>query len=186
MEALVYTAFVGDRLLASGPLEEMLRRVKAHVDRVGEDDLLVFRDRDGRQVDFDWRGTADEVVTRATPKQDKPGPGRPKLGVTAREVTLLPQHWEWLEEQPNGVSATLRRLVEDARKRHPDREQGKRAAVAAGNFLTAMAGNRENFEEAYRALYRGEGKQFATLIKKWPKDVRTHATRLAAPAFAVR
>jgi len=40
------------------------------------------------------------------------GRGRPKLGVVAREVTLLPRHWEWLNSQPGGASVALRRLVE--------------------------------------------------------------------------
>ena len=44
------------------------------------------------------------------------GPGRPKLGVVAREVTLLPRHWEWLAEQRGGASVALRKLVEDAQR----------------------------------------------------------------------
>lgn len=183
MDALTYSAFVGERLLVSGPLETLLRRVKAHVDRSGEDDLLIFEDETGRQVDFDLRGTADEVVPRALPK---PGPGRPKLGVVSREVSLLPQHWEWLEAQPHGISATLRRLVDAAKKREPDVARARRAQDAALRFMTALAGNREGFEEACRALYAGDGDRFASFVKRWPKDVRAHAARLAAPAFAAR
>ena len=44
-------------------------------------------------------------------------PGRPKLGVVAREVTLLPRHWAWLNAQPGGASVALRRLVDDLQER---------------------------------------------------------------------
>ncbi len=40
--------------------------------------------------------------------------GRPRLGIVAREVTLLPRHWDWLAEQPGGASVALRKLVEAA------------------------------------------------------------------------
>ena len=176
-----YSAFSGDRLVAAGPLDELLRRTKAHLERGGAD-VLVFEDGTGRQVDFDLRGTADEVVARAaTPA--RPGPGRPRLGVVSREVSLLPQHWEWLEAQPNGISAALRRLVDAARRRAPREEQARRAREAVSRFMTAMAGDRPGYEEASRALFAGDGARFEQLVQRWPKDVREHVRRIASDAF---
>ena len=175
-----YSAFAGDRLVAAGPLEELLRRTKAHLDGGGAD-VLVFEDGSGRQVDFDLRGTADEVVARLAPA--RPGPGRPRLGVVSREVSLLPQHWEWLEAQPNGISAALRRLVDAARRRAPREERARRAKEAASRFMTAMAGDRPGYEEASRALFAGDGAGFDRLVQRWPKDVREHLRRLASDAF---
>lgn len=177
-----YSAFAGDRLLAAGELGELLRKVKAHLERGGEPHLLIFEDQTGKQVDFDFRGSADEVVARATQAPER-GPGRPKLGVVAREVTLLPQHWAWLEQQPNGSSAALRRLVDEARKREPEKERARLAREAASRFMTAMAGDRPNYEEASRALFAGDGARFAELIRKWPRDLRKHLERVTAEAF---
>lgn len=182
METKTYSAFAGDRLVASGSLEQMLRRTKAFHDRGGDARLLVFEDQTGRQVDFDLRGTVEEVIARVAPPPA--GVGRPRLGVVSREVSLLPQHWEWLEEQPNGISAALRRLVDAARKREPEKEQARRAKEAASRFLTAMAGDRPGYEEAARALFAGDGERFAALVRRWPKDVREHASQLASKAFA--
>src|SRR4051812_25358055 len=122
-----YAAFAGDALVARGDLGTMLRGAKRHLDAHGDGGLLIFEDRTGKQVDFDFRGTADEVIARAAPPPAKAGPGRPKLGVTAREVTLLPRQWEWLELQPQGISAALRRLVDEARRREPDEARSRAA-----------------------------------------------------------
>ena len=178
---LTYSAFAGDRLVAAGALEELLRRTKAHLDGGGAD-VLVFEDATGRQVDFDLRGTADEVVARAAAPA-RPGPGRPRLGVVSREVSLLPQHWEWLEAQPSGISAALRRLVDAARRRAPGEERARRAQEAASRVMTAMAGDRPGYEEASRALFAGDEARFARLVQRWPKDVREHVRRLASDAF---
>jgi hypothetical protein len=180
METLTYSAFAGDRVVASGPLDEMLLRTKAFLDRGGDAAVLIFEDQTGRQVDFDFRGTPEEVVDRASPR---PGPGRPRLGVVSREVSLLPEHWEWLETQPNGISAALRRLVDEARRRDPQKERARRAKEAASRFMTAMAGDRPGYEEASRALFAGDAERFASLIRRWPKDVRGHLERVAADAF---
>lgn len=176
----IYTAFAGDRRVAQGELEPLLRRLRAFLDRGGDPGLLVFEDATGRPVDFDLRGTADEVVARALPR---PGPGRPRLGVVSREVSLLPHDWEWLEAQPSGISAALRRLVAEARRRAPEQERARRAREAASRVLTALAGDRPGYEEASRALFAGDGDRFAALTARWPKDVREHLQRLAAPAL---
>src|SRR5580658_7240959 len=168
-EEQTYTAFVGETKIASGPLACMLSGVKAKFDSSESTQLLIFEDQTGRQVDFDLRGTTTEVLARAVPAPPRAGPGRPKLGVISREVSLLPRHWEWLEQQPNGASAALRRLVDQARLQEPDRQRSRRAREAVGRFLSAMAGNRPGYEEACRALYTVDRARFEKLIRKWPK-----------------
>jgi len=112
------------------------------------------------------------------------GPGRPRLGVVGREVSLLPRHWDWLEAQPGGASAALRRLVDEARKRDPAQQRIRQAIEAAYRFMTALAGDRPGYEEATRALYAGDRARFASLIAAWPPDVVCHIERLATDYFA--
>jgi len=174
-----YSAFIGERLLASGDLEKLLPKLKARFDRDLGTPFLIFDEETGKQVDFDLRGSIAEIRARVCEEPAQTGPGRPRLGVVAREVTLLPRHWEWLESQSNGASATIRRLIEDARKHESAKARRQRAIFAAGRFLSAMAGNFAGYEEASRALYAGDEKKFAELIAKWPKDIRECALRLA-------
>ena len=171
-----YVAFAGPRQVAAGTLREVLPILKQRFDRDRSDMVLVFQMDTGRQVEFDLRGTLDDVLARAAPEPSK-GPGRPRLGVVSREVSLLPQHWDWLEAQPAGASAALRRLVEAAIKHQPGKERARRMREALSRFLTSMAGDRPNFEEACRALFAGESDRFATLIDRWPKDIRDIALR---------
>ena len=176
-----YTAFTGNRRIVTGPLEEMLRKTWRRLRAGDSETVLIFEDETGRQVDFDFRGSADEVVSRAqSARSAKPQAtrGRPKLGVVPREVTLLPRHWEWLERQPNGISAALRRLVDEARRREPEKERARRARDAASRFMTAMAGDRPGYEEATRALFAGDRARLASLVRSWPHDVRAHVERL--------
>ena len=182
-EQSIYAAFAGERLLATGALRDVLTEVKRWWDQHPGQVVLTFEEATGRQVDFDLRGTVEDVLARAKPDPETPaGPGRPRLGVVAREVTLLPRHWEWLEQQPSGASAALRRLVEQARKQ--DTETSFRvAAGAACRFLSAMAGRLSGYEEATRALYAGDEDRFGELTSAWPTDVRSYALRLAGRAF---
>lgn len=180
------TAFRGPRWIASGPLPAVALAVKAVHDEDPSAPLLTFDDATGRVIDLDLRGTAEEVVARFGPGPAAAAPrgrGRPKLGVVAREVTLLPRHWEWLNAQPGGASVALRRLVEQAR--HADEGPARRRAAqeAAYRFLSALAGDAPGYEEALRALFAGDGATFAAWLSPWPADVREHALRLAAPAF---
>ena len=183
------TAFAGDRLLAAGPAAEVALALKAAAAMPGEVALLVFDDRTGRQVDFDMRGSDAEIVARLEPKKDggepvaRRGAGRPKLGVVAREITLLPRHWQWLAEQPGGASVTLRKLVDTARSADAGKAAARTAQRAADRFMTAMLGNRPGYEEAARALYAGDRDRFHALSEQWPADLRDHARRLAEPAF---
>jgi hypothetical protein len=176
-----YTVFAGDRQLISADQRSMLARVWEHLEGGGEP-VLIFDDRDGRQIDFDFRGTLDEVLARAAPPTRRPGPGRPKLGVVSREVSLLPRHWEWLERQPRGISSALRHLVDEARKREPDQERARRARDAAGAFMWGMAGDRPGFEEASRALFAGDQERLEELVRDWPRDIRSHLLRLTRQA----
>jgi uncharacterized protein len=177
-----YTAFAGHKCLASGNLGALLAQLKGHLDAGGDASLLIFEDETGRQVDFDLRGSLEEVLARAAPAVPRPGPGRPRLGVVAREVTLLPRHWEWLEQQPNGISAAMRRLVDEARKREPDKESARLAREAAGRFMWAAAGDFPGFEEASRALFAGNRQRLKDLTCEWPVDIREHLMRLAGLA----
>src|SRR5947209_10190038 len=143
-ESHSYSVFLDETRIASGSLEIVLPVLKARAD-AGENRLmLIFDDSSGRQVDFDLRGTLEEVVARATASPVRVGPGRPRLGVVCREISLLPAHWEWLEAQPNGASAALRRLVDQAAKREPGEQRARRAMESTGRFLSAMAGNLPN------------------------------------------
>ncbi len=173
------TAFIGDEKVASGPLEDVLPSLKAWFDQDQGAMFLIFEDETGKALDFDLRGPLPHVMARHNPSALHQGPGRPKLGVVSREVSLLPRHWEWLEGQPNGASAAIRRLVEEARKVPSSRA----AKEALGRVMTAIAGDRPNYEEATRALYAGRKEDFAALIAGWPKDVRAYILKLSEPAF---
>jgi hypothetical protein len=187
-----YTAFAGHRCVATGDVRAMLQKTKEHIDSGGPEPVLVFEDQTGSQIDFDLRGTTEEVLARlaAHPhfaaaeaqKQAQRGPGRPKLGVVSREVSLLPRHWEWLEAQPEGVSAALRRIVEEAKKRGQGKHLGRAARDAAGKFMWAMGGNLPGFEEASRALFAKDQAKLEHFIRDWPEDVRKHVGRLVAEA----
>jgi hypothetical protein len=173
-----YSAFSGDRLIAFGSLPDVLSAAKLHVDSSEDPRLLIFEDRTGRQVDFDFSGTLEEVRARAMPPPERTGPGRPKLGVVSREVSLLPRHWEWLEDQPQGISAGLRRLVDEARKRNPGEHRARKGREAVSKFMTAIAGNRANYEEASRALFASDNARFEELTIDWPEDIRAHLLRV--------
>jgi uncharacterized protein len=163
-----YTAFRNNQQIAAGDLHEIARQVPK--DSQGQ--ILIFDDDTGSQIDLDLRGTPE------------PRPaGRPKLGVVAREVTLLPRHWDWLATQPGGASVALRKLVEQARRTNQDADRRRQAIEATYRFITAMAGNEPGFEEANRALFAANSEKFRETTELWPIDVREHARRLAATGF---
>jgi hypothetical protein len=189
-------AFNGPVCVASGPLPEVAVQVKRALDADPETTVLILDAATSEPVEVDFRGTVDDVLARlasgATGRAGAAGgaeagaarsPGRPKLGVVAREITLLPRHWEWLNEQPGGASVTLRKLVEDARRSTAGETQVRRAREACYRFMNTIAGNEPGFEEALRALYAGDAGRFQTLTEIWPADVRDHARRLAAEGF---
>jgi hypothetical protein len=167
------TAFHNFRKLASGSAEELVRVVK----RRPQGEVLVFDDKTGAQIDLDLRGKVRkaEHEEAAEPR----GRGRPRLGVIAKEVTLLPQHWDWLNLQPGGASVALRKLVDEARRTSGDRDRVRASQEAAYRFLSATAGNLPGFEEATRALFAYDRRKFSQLIADWPEDVRDYAVSLA-------
>jgi hypothetical protein len=190
------TAFAGQRLLAAGPLADVALAVRAALAADGNRGILVFNDSNGRVIDLDLRGTEAEVLARLSPAaatnaaqkaaadpQTPRGRGRPKLGVVAREVTLLPRQWEWLSAQPGGASVALRRLVDEARRGSSGKQQVREAQEVAYRFMSAMAGNLPGFEEALRALFAPDRVRFDQQIASWPAAIRDYASKLASGAF---
>jgi hypothetical protein len=196
------TAFDGHRLLLSGPLVEVALAVKTASENGSSNAILVFDDATGRVIDLDLRGSKADIIERLSqppqsvagryrpradaasePAKDEVseprGRGRPKLGVVAREVTLLPRQWEWLAAQPGGASAVLRRLVDDARRSGGTRQQKRAAQEAAYQFMLAMAGDLPGYEEATRALFADDRPRLEQWIADWPQDVRVHVLRMA-------
>ncbi len=174
-----YTAFQEFTRVAGGNLETVLRAIW---DIAGEDvQLLIVEDDTGRPVDFDLRGSLAEVLARYQPLPRTKGPGRPRLGVVSREVSLLPRHWEWLERQPQKASGTLRRLVEAARKNDSGVTRSREKIEAADRFLWSIAGNLEGAEEVSRALYAGNWSVFDELISPWPPDIKDHVSMMVRP-----
>jgi hypothetical protein len=184
-----FTAFEGQRRLAAGALADVALAVKRAEQERPADPIVIFSDATGRAVDLDLRGDADAILARlprpasaiaeAAAQSEPRGRGRPKLGVVAREVTLLPRHWEWLNAQPGGASVALRKLVDQARRTNGDAERHRAARDAAYHFMSAIAGNLPGFEEASRALFADDRRNFARLIAPWPADIRDHVVKLA-------
>lgn len=184
-ETTTFTAFKGTQRLAAGALAAVALAVKAAEAEGPVGPIFIYADATGKAIDLDTRGSTEEVAARyavpaesAPPKDEGRGRGRPKLGVVAREVTLLPRHWDWLAAQPGGASVTLRKLVDDARKRDGGWPNRRAAQDAAYHFMSAMAGDFPHFEEAIRALYAGNRADLERHIAGWPKDIRDHALRL--------
>jgi len=197
-EQIACTAFEGTRRIASGELLYVGGRAKKVIDRGGTEPVLLFDDATGETIEVDFRGTPADVLNRLSAasgagaasgastklKLDGPrGPGRPKLGVVAREVTLLPRHWDWLSSQPGGASVALRKLVNEARRANHGKDRVRRSQEAAYRFMSTMAGNEVGFEEAARALFAGDGGRFDELVRAWPAAVREYARKLAENAL---
>jgi hypothetical protein len=180
-----FTAFDDSRRLASGPRRQVIQAIKSLLVNRPESRILIFDDATGSQVDFDLRETDDESTPAAPASgEGARSPGRPKLGVIAREVTLLPRHWDWLAKQPGGASVTLRKLVEEARRINAGAPAPREAQERAYRFMSAMGGNLPGFEEAARALFASDRPRFETQVADWPENVRDYACALAEGAFA--
>lgn len=176
------TAFAGFERIAAGPRSEVVAQLRARAD---SQQVFIFDDSTGERLDLDLReGLSAAPESPAADEQATRGVGRPKLGVVAREVTLLPRHWDWLSRQPGGASVALRRLIDEARRVHADRDAQRASREAAYRFMSAMAGDLPGFEEAARALFAGEGTRFAELIGPWPEDVSNYLRQLAAAAWS--
>lgn len=187
-----FTAFMGPQRLVAGPLAEVALAVMHASRRPAAPPIIIFSDATGQPIDLDLRGTERDVIARLPQPAPHPetatdestaaeprGRGRPKLGVVAREVTLLPRHWEWLGAQPGGASVALRKLVEEARRANGDVDRARAARDAAYRFMSVMAGNLPGFEEASRALFADDRRRFVGLVAGWPDDIRDHVVKLA-------
>ncbi|WP_019447420.1 DUF2239 family protein [Cupriavidus sp. BIS7] len=200
-QTATYTSFNGYQRIASGPLLANALAVKQVLEAGTPGPVLIFDDATGRSIDVDIRGTEQEIASRlptGTPRNEHPddqleasetseasapkGRGRPKLGVVAREVTLLPRHWEWLAAQPGGASVALRKLVEEARRTGSEKARLRQTQERAYHFMLAIAGDLPGYEEATRALFANDQARLQDLIGAWPTDVRNHALHLAASA----
>lgn len=195
MPVLTYTAFCNGRQIATGALAEIVTAIAQAASATLADAVQVFTDSNGEIIELDLRGSPAEIVARhhqptaeappatgqteATQQTVTGTRGRPRLGVVPREVTLLPRHWQWLSEQPGGASVALRKLVEQARKQSESLTQHRHAQEAAYRFLTAIAGNLPDYEEALRALFAGDRDQFASTMASWPPDIGRYAQKLA-------
>jgi len=179
-----HVVFEGGQRLAAGSRLEAAVAAQARLAEAPEASVLIF-DPEGRQVDFDLRGGPWDIALRLGEGAAEPprGRGRPRLGVTAREVTLLPRHWEWLAAQPGGASVALRKLVEAARRETEGPTRRRAARDAAYRFAQVVAGDRPGFEEASRALFAGDAEGFAARIAAWPVDIAEHLRTLATEAF---
>ena len=188
----IWIAFARTRQIASGAPRDVLVAVKAFVDQHPQANVLILDAATSHQVEIDLRGAVSTVLRRLPPSpaaEQEPdetaegrtvrAPGRPKLGVTAREVTLLPRHWEWLAGQPGGTSVTLRKLVEQARRASKDADRLRIAQESAYRFMTIMAGDQPGYEEAIRALFAGDQARLEKHVGTWPRDIRSHALALA-------
>ena len=195
VRAQTFTVFCGQQKIGHGPIAEAALVYKHSIESNGVDFPLIFDDSTGRTIDFDYRGPDEVVANRVqrmwpTPTANAPEApgetladralrGRPKLGVVAREVTLLPRHWDWLASQPGGASVALRRLVDGARKANVYKDNLRKAQERAYNFVSAMAGDLPGFEDATRALFAGDWEGFAEKTDGWPTDIRLHTLKLA-------
>ena len=185
-----HALFDGGRLVARGPLPEVARQAAA-LGGIGAEGrpLLVLSDITGETLDLDLRGDETEVLERLQARfPDARGPeeepprerGRPRLGVVAREVTLLPRHWEWLATQRGGASQALRRLVDEARQRDDGAGQVRQRREAQYKAMVVLAGDLPGFEEASRALFAGDLDGLAERMRDWPKDLRDYLISLSA------
>lgn len=191
-----YTSFDGYRRLATGSLQVNALAVKSALEGGASGPVLIFDDETGRTIDVDTRGTEQQVIARlagiaraharssggdsgATEVSAVRGRGRPRLGVVAREVTLLPRHWDWLAAQPGGASVTLRKLVEQARRTGSEKDSMRAAQERAYHFMLALGGDLPGFEEATRALFANDPAKMRDCLASWPGDVRDHAMQLA-------
>ena len=187
------TAFHQEHCIASGALAHVALQVKTLLMQDPYAPVLIFDDISSHTIEVDFRGNAEEVLMRlpspsavadiAPETARAPGPGRPKLGVTGKEITLLPRHWDWLGKQPGGASVVIRKLVEEAKRAGDGRDRLRLAQESAYRFMSTMAGNQIGFEEATRALFAGDQTRFNALISLWPTDIRGHVNKLAVMVF---
>lgn len=170
--ATQYLALHQRSILAQGSLEEVVMQVKAKDNNL---EPIVVDAETCQRININWQGNAQTVLANLSPKDSGASNkrGRPKLGVKAKEVTLLPRHWEWLTTQRGGASAALRRLVEEARNNAKPEDIICMQQQQLDGFMLIILGDEPGFEEASRALYRNSKVSFETAIAAWPADLKT-------------
>lgn len=181
--SIEWIAFSGHRRLAAGMPQTVAEAVKRAADAAQDAPApLVFDAHTSETVELDLRGSVADVLARLTPAPAPAaasrGAGRPKLGVTAREVTLLPRHWQWLATQPGSASVTLRKLVEQAMRTGQEGDRQRRSQEAAYRFMAALAGDLPRYEDALRALFAGNRGALQQALTGWPDDVADHVLAL--------
>jgi uncharacterized protein len=186
-----WIAFIGNDRITQGSPHVVIHAVHAIVGVQGENNLLLFDAVTSARIDIDWRTdlltilkqyATEHVEITDNSASENPAPrqaGRPKLGVVAREITLLPRHWEWLSTQTGGASVTLRKLVEQAQRQSKNADQRRLAQESTYRFMSTMAGNNVGFEEATRALFAGDMGKLRAIVASWPSDVARHCLHLA-------
>jgi uncharacterized protein len=181
-----FTVFAGTERQAGGDMPTVAKAAKQLIDKGAPCQVLIFNDRTGEQVDPDFRPAEilpPVVETEPEHPPKKRSPGRPKLGVVGREITLLPRHWEWLNTQPGGASVALRKLVEKARRENEVLDRRRRAQESAYRFMSAVVGDAPGFEDAIRSLFAADASGFLSCIAAWPKDVQAYVGILSEEAF---
>ncbi len=176
-----YSLFAAHARLAQGPLA--IVALAASEAQAARQCVLVFNDADGSVVDLDLRGDTVDIAARyhiAAPAKPR---GRPKLGVVAKEITLLPDQWDWLSQQSGGASATLRKLVLAAQRGNAATDTKRMASERCYRFLYAIAGDLPDFEAACRALFATNAQAFEGFLAGWPVDIASYARQLAKGAF---
>jgi hypothetical protein len=178
-----YTIFEGFNAVGRGTHSEVRQAVRALKAERETATFLVFNDETGESLDQDFERveTAHLLqarVTEAAPRKV----GRPRLGVVAREITLLPRHWEWLEAQQGGASVALRKLVEIARKQQEPEDRIRHAISVTFKFLNVMGGRMPGFEDVNRALFQRDWARFDALVAAYPRDVAGYLAMLSKPA----
>jgi hypothetical protein len=185
-----YTAFEGNSQLFHGSLADVVIKIKKRLGKEVNSSILIFSDSTGKTIDFNFQGNERDIqkrleifVSEEVVPIENSGPGRPKLGVISREVSLLPRHWEWLATQSGGASSILRNLVEEAKKKSANGKNPKQAQERTYKFMSAIAGDLEGYEEALRALYKKDKKNFLMQIQSWPRDIKKYILEISGPVF---
>jgi hypothetical protein len=185
-------AFEGTDLIAQGPLSDVALAARRATAKRGARarEILVLDAVTSEPIELDLRGSERALLARLTDDAvphgadgEPRGPGRPRLGVIGREVTLLPRHWDWLAAQPGGASAAIRRLVDKARVENAAKDRVRIAQERCYRFLIATLGGAHDFEEATRALFALDRVKFLVHSEHWPRDARDHARKLAEAVF---
>src|SRR3546814_5936617 len=85
------TAFDGETCIAEGTLRDIAPIVRQALLRPDARPVFFFHDRSGRSIDLDLRGSEADMLAQLVAQHGvklavpvSTGPGRPKLGVTAR------------------------------------------------------------------------------------------------------